>query len=232
MAYKISDFVGQGIYTVPDVAKLTETSPQNIYNWLYGDRPGGAPHETHKLHPALQHQFDLMDHIANLSFKDMIQIRFVRFFRTQGVSLQTIRHAAENAARLLATTHPFCSARFKTDGLTLLAEVFEVNGCSSLVELKSMQHVFKEVVDPFLRTLEYDSAVVSRWWHCKGDGNVIVDPQRNFGKPTLAKNGYATETLYEAFLANGKSSKKVADWYEVPTEDVEQAVEFEMRLAA
>ena len=232
MTHKIEDFVGQGIYTVPDVAKLTRITPQNIYNWLYGDRPAGVSDKHAKKHPALLHQFELMNHIANVSFRDMIQIKFVCFFRAQGVSLQTIRIAAENAAKLLSTTHPFCSAKFKTDGATLLAEVFERNGDSSLVELKSMQHVFKDIVDPFLKTLEYDHDIVSKWWHSEGNGKVVVDPKCNFGKPTVAKCGYTTETLYDAYMANGKSAKKVSEWYEVKQKDVEQAVDFEMRLAA
>ncbi len=126
MAHKIQDFVGQGIYTVPEVAKLTKVPSPNIYNWLYGgslsNKEKGAP----KRHPTLEHQFNLMNHIANISFKDMIQIKFVDYFRDRGVTLPTIRHASANAAKLLSTTHPFCSAKFKTDGESLLAEVCEV----------------------------------------------------------------------------------------------------------
>lgn len=232
MAHKIEDFVGQGIYTVPDVSKLTGVSAPNIYNWLYGDRPSGAPDKHTRKHPALQHQYELMNHIANVSFRDMIQIKFVCYFRAQGVSLQTIRLAAENAAKLLETTHPFCSAKFKTDGATLLAEVLELNGDTNLVELKTMQHVFKDIVDPFLKTLEYDHDIVSKWWHNEGNHRVVLDPKRNFGKPTIDRCGYATETLYEAYLANGKSAKNVSEWYEIYQEDVEQAVDFETRLAA
>jgi uncharacterized protein (DUF433 family) len=232
MTYKIEDFVGQGIYTVPDVAKLTGVASQNIYNWLFGDRSTSTMGKKVKKHPALIHQYELMNHVANVSFRDMIQIRFVCFFRSQGVSLQTIRHAAENAAKLLSTTHPFCCAKFKTDGLTLLAEVFEVGGESSLIELKSMQHVFKEVIDPFLKSLEYEEDIVAKWWHCKGNGKVVLDPKLNFGKPTMSQCGYPTETLFDAYLANSKSVKHVSEWFEIPVEEVEEAIEFEMRLAA
>lgn len=232
MATRIEDFIGQGIYTVSDVAKFTSVPPPNICNWLYGGSISNTVKHKAKRHPTLAHQFNLMNHIANVSFKDMIQIRFVCFFRDKGVSLQTIRHAAENAAKLLSTTHPFCSARFKTDGVTLLAEVSELDGNSNLVELKTMQHVFKEIIDPFLTSLDYDEDIVSRWWHSLGNKKVVLDPRFNFGKPTLAENGYATETLFDAYLANNSSAAKVANWFEIDTEAVEQAVDFEMRLAA
>ena len=232
MTARIEEIIGQGIYTVPDVAKFTRVPTSNISNWLYGGSVSKSDKQKANRHPTLAHQFNLMNQIANVSFKDMIQIRFVCYFRERGVSLQTIRHAAENAAKLLATTHPFCSAKFKTDGEILLAEVSEHNGHCNLVELKTMQNVFKEIVDPFLTTLDYDGEIVSRWWHSLGNKKVILDPRFNFGKPTIAENGYATETLFEAYLANGKSAKTVSDWFEVGKDSVEQAVEFEMRLAA
>lgn len=232
MAHKNQDYVGQGIYTVPEVTKLTKVPSPNIYNWLYGGSLSNKGKGNLKRNPTLTHQFNLMNHIANISFKDMIQIRFVDYFREKGVSLHTIRNASANAAKLLSTTHPFCSAKFKTDGESLLAEVCEHDGNHSLVELKNMQHVFNEVIDPFLTTLDYEQDIAARWWHELGNKKVILDPRLNFGKPTLADNGYATETLYEAYCANDRSTKIVANWFEVDKESVEQAVEFETRLAA
>lgn len=207
-------------------------SAPSIYNWLYGGSVAGISKHSTKRQPTLAHQFEIIDDVANLSFMDMVQIRLVWFFRTQGVSLQSIRKAADNAAKLLSTSHPFCSTKFKTDGTALLAEVFEPTGDSSLVELHSMQHVFKEFVNPFLTTLEYEQEAVYRWWHDLGNRRIVLDPKCNYGKPTVAQYGYTTETLFDAYLANGSSSKKVSDWFEVPEEAVQDAVDFEMRLAA
>lgn len=232
MNKSIEKYIGQGIYTVPEVSRLTGAPSPNIYNWLFGGSVSGYQKGIPHRKPALAHQFDLMNHIANVSFKDLIQIRFVHFFREQGVSLQTIRNASQNACTLLSTTHPFCSAEFKTDGINLLAEVIEKNGESSLIELKNLQHVFKDVISPFLTTLEYDNESVSRWWHKDGDGHVIIDPMRNFGRPSLETEGCPTEAIYEAYLANDKSVEIVSDWYEIPTEAVFHAVQFEEKLAA
>jgi uncharacterized protein (DUF433 family) len=232
MNTRIEESIGQGIYTVPDVSRFTSVPTSNIYNWLYGGSLSNKVNNISKKHPTLAHQFNLMNHIANISFNDMIQIRFVNYFRAQGVSLQSIRHAAKNAAKLLSTTHPFCSAKFKTDGVHLLAEVCEHDGKCNLVELKSMQNVFKEFIDPFLTTLDYEQEIVSRWWHDQGNNKVVLDPRYNFGKPTIPESGYTTETLFDAFKANGLSFNVVADWFEIDQESVEAAVDFEMRLAA
>lgn len=232
MAPRFKEIIGQGIYTVPEVARLTGVSAPNIYNWLYGGSLASISKHSAKRQPTIAHQFEVIGDVANLSFGDMIQVRLVAFFRNQGVSLQSIRKAADNAAKLLSTSHPFCSTKFKTDGTALLAEVFEPTGESSLVELHSMQHVFKEFINPFLTTLEYEQEAVSKWWHDLGNRKIVLDPKSNYGKPTVAQFGYSTETLFEAFVANGSSFKKVSDWFEVPEEAVQQAVDFEMRLAA
>jgi uncharacterized protein (DUF433 family) len=232
MSLQVKDIVGQGIYTVPDAVKLTGVSAPNIYNWLYGGSVSNYVKSKQQRHPALAHQYDPIGKIANVSFYDLIQIRFVSYFREKGVSLQTIRRSVDNAAALLSTSHPLCSVRFKTGGGALLAEVFESNGDSNLVELHSMQQVFREVVDPFLTTLDYDHGHVSKWWHDLGNRKVVLDPDCNFGKPTVAECGYPTETLFEAFMANGRSAATVADWFEIRESEVEEAVDFELRLAA
>lgn len=232
MTKNIETYVGQGIYTIPEVSRLTGAPSPNIYNWLFGGSVSGYQKGNSLRNPALDHQFDLLNHIANVSFKDLIQIRFVRFFREKGVSLHTIRNAAHNASKLLSTTHPFCSAEFKTDGVNLLAEVREVGGGINLIELKNLQHVFKDVINPFLTSLDYDNEAVSRWWHKDGEGHVFIDPMRNFGKPTLAGEGCPTEAIYEAYLANNKSAAVVSEWYEIPIDKIKHAVRFEEKLTA
>ena len=103
MTESIEKYVGQGIYTIPEVSKLAGVPSPSIYNWLYGGSVVAYAQEHPHRTPALSHQFRLMNHIANASFNDLIQIRFVSFFRAKGVPLQTIRKAAQNAEKLLST---------------------------------------------------------------------------------------------------------------------------------
>jgi len=56
MAHKNQEFIGQSIYTVPDVAKLTKVPSPNIYNWLYGDSLSNKEKGNPKRHPTLAHQ--------------------------------------------------------------------------------------------------------------------------------------------------------------------------------
>ncbi len=60
---------------------------------------------------------------------------------------------------------------------------------------------------------------------------VVLDPTRNFGRPIVARHGVPTEILANAAKATG-SVAEVARWYEVSEREIQDAVEFEQRLAA
>ncbi len=59
----------------------------------------------------------------------------------------------------------------------------------------------------------------------------MLDPARNFGRPIVDRHGVPTEVLANAVKAAG-SVAEVARWYEVPEPEIQDAVEFEQRLAA
>jgi uncharacterized protein (DUF433 family) len=50
--------------------------------------------------------------------------------------------------------------------------------------------------------------------------------------PIVAEVGVPTDTLYEAFMAEGRDSKAVARQYEISAKHVAAAVKFEERLRA
>lgn len=62
--------------------------------------------------------------------------------------------------------------------------------------------------------------------------DVILDPKRAHGQPVLEKRDVPTSVLFGLWRAEAQDYDAVADWYEIPRADVEQAVEFEIDLAA
>jgi len=225
-------YSGDGIYTIPEAARLTRVPAASIYRWLFGGSLSKYLRSSVEASPVVHHKFDVLENVANLSFADLIQIRLIHDFRIHNISLQKIRKAAKNAARLLDSPHPFCSVRFKTDGVSLMLDVEGDDGKESLIELSTLQQVFRDIINPFLKDLEYDDDFVSRWWPKAGKHLVVIDPNRNFGQPTLAREGVPTISIFEAYKAAGGSCEKVAAWYEIPESAVRSAVEFEESLAA
>ncbi len=224
-------YTGQGLYTVSEAAYISRVSSARIYSWLYGGNTLGEVSRKRKA--VLSHELPTVDQSAAVSFRDLIQLRFIDFFRSNGLSLQSLRIAVQQASKLLDSPYPFCSAKFKTDGRRLIAEVMETDGRITYIELDKMQHVFQSVVTPFLRSLEYaEDEHVSRWWPLGRSKNIVLDPTRNFGKPSLFKEGIPTQIIFNAYLASERSVKSVADWFEIQEKSALQAIRYEESLAA
>src|SRR6185369_8483607 len=86
-----SDPVAGGFYTVREAARLLSIAqPAKIVGWLHGHKGRGRG-------PIIQRQYQPIDGAQELSFLDLIEVRFVEHFRKQGVSLQALRKAAATA---------------------------------------------------------------------------------------------------------------------------------------
>lgn len=218
-------FVGVGIYTVPEAARLTRVSSTRIHGWIKGYRGSDKP--------LIHRQIPVIDGKANLGFLDLMEVKFVNAFVSQGVSWKTIRLAAQRARSQFNHEHPFSTHRFRTDGRTIFSETLEETGDSKLLDLVKNQFAMYRVIEKsLLEGVEFDGAGEAIRWRPMSDLDmVVVDPRRSFGRPILEATGVPTRVLYEAFTVEG-DAKRVASWYEVTPEEVRQAVEFEVKLAA
>ena len=127
---------------------------------------------------------------------------------------------------------PFSTQQFRTDGeRTIFLEITDGVQEGRLLDLKRRQVAFHHVVEPSLQELEFDANIVARWFPLGMSRNVLVDPSRSFGRPSVAQGSVPTETLCQAVKIEG-SLEKVARLYEVPLAAVRDAVAFQTQLAA
>jgi len=84
-------------------------------------------------------------------------------------------------------------------------------------------------VQDFLKELEFFGRDIV-WWPLEKGKQVVIDPRRNFGQPTVAKSGVPAQILARSVRANS-SEELVARWYEVQPEEIRDAIEFEESLA-
>jgi len=223
--------LGQGVYSVQEAARITHVPAPRIRRWLagYTFKSGGTVRSSP---PLWQRQIVSDDSVA-LSFRDLLEIRFVDAFLRHGVRLPVIRTAAEKAAEIIGDSHPFSTKQFKTDGRSIFAEIVQTSGEQSLLDLTKSQYAFKSVMEPFLfEGLEFPESGNQplRWWPLGQDHRVVIDPERSFGQPIVAPESVPTAVLAHAFRAEG-SIDAVAQWYEVDPRSVRDAVDFENTLA-
>jgi uncharacterized protein (DUF433 family) len=222
-----------GIYTVPEASRLTGIPRPRIRRWLKGydfSRKG----RRHRSGPVWRAQLPPIDDFLAIGFLDLMEIRFVDAFLKAGLSLARIRKAAKLATELVGREHPFSTQKFRTDGRRIFAELrhFE-RGDKAVLDLDRNQFgIYDFIVPSLLEGVEFDEEGQAVRWHPESDSPLIViDPRRQFGQPIVENGGIQTSVLVDAWKVEG-SIDAVARWFEIPREAVEQAVKFELRLAA
>jgi uncharacterized protein (DUF433 family) len=233
---RVDDALGRGAYGAAEAMRLInfrrpqaampgKISRQTVMRWLGGQEQSQALW-TPDFRPIES------DDAFDVSFRDLIELRFVKAFRDAGLSLQTIRECFGRAVDMVHDARPFSTRRFRTDGRTIFFEITDGVREGELVDLKRRQNVFHRIVEPSLHDLEFDADVVARWYPLgMARKSIVVDPGRSFGRPIVSNGGVPTETILRAVEAEG-SRERVARLYEVPLGAVRDAVSFEQQLAA
>jgi uncharacterized protein (DUF433 family)/DNA-binding transcriptional MerR regulator len=211
-------------------APVRHVSRNTVARWLRGydfETDEGGGHSEPLWRPDYSNDDDLIE----LSFRDLIELRFVKAFRDIGLALPTIRECYQRAADEVHDERPFSTQKFRTDGKTIFLEITEGIQEAKLVDLRRRQNVFRTIVEPSLKDLEFDASAVARWFPLgTARKSVVIDPTRSFGRP-IAASGVPTEVLHRAVTVEG-SVAKVARLYEVSPAEVRSAVTFERKLAA
>lgn len=172
--------------------------------------------------------------VRDISFHDLIELRFVAHFREQGVTQQAIR-AIARIARSLYGERPFARGdiRWRTDGKKIYSSAAGETGDSRLLELSRRQYELDVIEESLRAGIDWDAHLFARSWtpRPKKFPNVIVDPRSSFGMPSILGRGIATETILDAVTAEDGNERRVAKWYGLSTTEVRQAVKFQNELA-
>jgi uncharacterized protein (DUF433 family)/DNA-binding transcriptional MerR regulator len=212
--------VGVGLYSLPEAARLVGAPTNTVRRWA-SEKEGLVPR---RLDPSEN----------TLTFAELIELHFIKMFRDEGVSLQTIRRTSLRAAEKFKTAYPFSVKQFDTDGRTIFATLRDEAKDENFVEdLERGQLVFEKIMRPFFHKLEYRKTDLVRFWPLTKKRGIVIDPSRKFGKPIDYETGVPTRTIANAVKAGGGQSPAiVARWLGVSLKAVKAAVEFERALSS
>lgn len=220
-----------GVYSIPEAARLLRVNPKRVRGWVAGyPQTYGSP--------IIKNQLEPLNGKVAISFINLMEARFIAYFSSYGVHVNSIRRIAEEAAAIVEHQHPFATDTiFKTDGRAIFADVAFKEGDKALqrlYDLKSKNWTIREAIEAsLLRGVEFDASGLARNWQPRPDiDEVIVTPRCAFGHPVLRDSGVPTKAIFDACNAEGETYKTVSHWYQVPEEHVKKAVRFEVQLAA
>lgn len=224
----MGELIGLGLYTPAEAGRLLHISPKKIVRWLRGHRIGGREYA-----PLWMPQVDLNDGHTYLGFRDLMEVRIADKFIEHGVSPQRVRSAIQMAKEIIGEDCPLSTNQFRTDGRDIFLRLVEKNEHGEeperLINLFRRQYEFKQIIEPLLRTVDFDEkGAPSQWWPIGRRANVLVDPSRAFGQPIDSVTSVPTAIL--AAAARQEGVENTARAFDVPQNSVRRAIEFEATL--
>ncbi|HMS56394.1 MAG TPA: hypothetical protein PKA27_13425 [Fimbriimonadaceae bacterium] len=211
-----SDSLGVGLYSLVEAARLLKTPRRTLARWVEGyveELRGGAKEYA----PILERADE-----TSLTFGDLVELMYVRGFRSGGVPLNEIRDVSAKYRQVWATQYPLATKRFATDGKALLVQ----EGDNWEHALSGQQKAF---FDDIGHQLVHSGDLTSEWRPLGPDKAVVLHPDRAFGKPIEDISGAHTFLLFQA-VNGGAPVEEVAWWYDISPKAVRESVEYELGL--
>jgi len=216
-------------YPAAEAARLVDISATRVRRWLKGYHywyRAGVRHQR----PVIRRRGTAGTNYA--SFLDLVDLLFVKRFLDEKISLQKVRRALDEAARILGTDH-FARQRFFTDGSDIYLQVKE-EGDAILQLLAGGQWVIAEIIKQLAQQIDFDepTGLARRWYPLGREGLIVLDPLISFGRPSIIGRGVATANVYDLFIAEALRSDRVCTWMDLSPKELDAAVRFEQQLAA
>ena len=228
------------LYTVADVSRIVGVPSSTLRSWARGyirhfdDRADvtGSPLVTY-LEPAEERE-------PSIPFVGLAEALVLAALRRSGVSMQRVRPALAVLQRDIGIDHALASRKLYTDGAEILFDYGDSHRGADdallalqLVVVRNGQRVFVDVIDSYLKRIEYaDDGYaalirVPTYEHAQ----VVADPFRSFGSPIFERGGARVDDVLHRFWA-GDSLEELAAEYRVPAEQLEDVLRVASRRAA
>ena len=218
-----------GFYTVGDAARLLKIeNRRRIARWLESARNTA---------PVIRRDYQPIEGSQELSFWDLIEVRFVEHFRAQGVSLQFLRKVAVKAREEFGTSHPFAlsDVAFLTDRRRIFVQLAqEDKEEKSTRDVLSGQYEMYNAIEALLAKgigFHPITKLADEWKPLEnGCPNVVVNPRFAYGQPVIGAEKVPTAAIFRTWKAEGDRDR-VAHWYGIDRAAVDEAIEFELRMS-
>jgi uncharacterized protein (DUF433 family) len=187
----------------------------------------------------LARDFPPIDGKEELSFLDLMEVRFVEHFREQGVSVRALRRALQTAREVFKDEKPLASRKviFRTTEdrkNVFVEEAFkpaakETDDTRLWSLLNRQYEIYDFIISRLERGVVFDpqTEMATTWTPRPAEfPNITIDPKIAYGHPALP-SGFPTQVIYDAWNAEDQDFGSVSDWFEIPLNQVQDAISFE-----
>lgn len=201
------------VYSQSEVAQIIRATPSTVQRWTTGYVDASGRKEP--LVSGVQRGRGY-----TVPFIGLAEAFVLNAFRKAGLPMQRIRPAVEVIKSEMGLEFALANDLLVTDGAEILYRSDDEFD-RRLVVLRNGQAVFNEVVEDYLRNIDFGDrgyATALRLPQYPGL-DVIVRPTINGGQPTLARRGVAVSDVLGRIRA-GEAPSDVADDYGITHDDV------------
>jgi uncharacterized protein (DUF433 family) len=234
------DRFGTLLYGIGEAARYLAVPPSTLTSWAFGYerlRPGDGVVRARPVITAVRPE--RRDEPA-VPFIGLAEAYALAAFRHAGVPIQRIRPAIEVLSRELGLEHALASRSLYTDGAEVLYDYARLAGgtpegesARELVVVRNNQRVFAEVVDLYLRRVDFAADRYAQLIRLPqySVAEVTVDPDHAFGRPRFAHGGAGVDDVIDLFRA-GEPVDAMAGEFGLSRNEVEDAIRVWTRAAA
>ena len=228
------------LYGIGEGAAYLAVPPSTLTSWAYGYERHVHGDGAARARPVITVVRPAHRNDAAMPFIGLAEAYALVAFRKAGVPMQRIRPAIDALAGELGLEHALASRRLYTDGAEVLYDYAQHAGdtpegesARELVVVRNSQRVFTEVVDQYLRRIDFASDGYAQLIQLPQYrvAEVSVDPDHAFGKPRLTRGGATVDDVLDLFLA-GEPVDAVATEFGLSREEVEDVLRVSTKAAA
>src|SRR4028118_1376842 len=213
--HSIQPKIGEGIFLVRDVAIILRLDYENVRRWIAGYWSG-----------SLQEDYDYtFGEKGSKAINFYSLIEFYTFFklREKGLSTTEIRKLHQTLEKDYNTPYPFAIARDYYIEKRKKKTFVYFSYLESLIKHDAKRQFSLQFVQDFLDKIEFDdNNVARRFFPLPNSKNVVVDPQHQFGQPTIAGTNIKTQVVFSLYKG-GEPLGNICNLYDLPPEKVQDA---------
>ena len=208
--------LGNGIYTVPDVANILRLPYATVNKWLNEYWDG-------KLGKSFQHKYSWrVEHTRAVSFYTLVEFYIMMQFSEAGVRNKRVLEAHEELSKIYQTAYPFAHHEVLRNICTDGKNIFWYTE-GGIVELDGKKQFHIEFIEKFLLKLDFRDHLAARLWPLGKGKSVVCDPHHKFGQPVISGTNIQTAAIYQMFRAK-EPLNFIASIYELPLKSVKEAI--------
>ncbi|MBO0324333.1 DUF433 domain-containing protein [Muricauda sp. CAU 1633] len=219
MGFQTKVEVGKGIYTISEISLILRVPYNKVHRYISQYWDGKFSGEYVKNYSWVT------DKSRAVNFYTLIELDTFIKLTDAGVPTKKLI----NAHNLLVQkfSHPYPLAlksvmeRVKSAGKRVF---FEENN-ETIISLDGTNQITSNFITHFYEKIDFVDDIAEKLWPLGKDKDIVCDPTRQFGYPTIAGTRIYPDTIYDLYK-NGEKKKFIADSYELTIQQVENAIKF------